>query len=191
MLLYNPLVISKVWDTTMTKTPSLTPSKSEIWYFIEFRNQMDATNYSACGKDLLSSPWSSDQDHTSWWLKTVYQSETHGTSASYGDSMPKGTRQIFSQRCYVIKVHDQFNKDNAHHQHLSHRTWLSRVVFTTRMRANRLQGLCSTYPRLFNLDESNTHSSYPNLFNSDESNTHSPYPKLFNLDESKWTLALS
>jgi hypothetical protein len=30
----------------MTKTPSLAPFKSEILYFIEFRNQMDAINYS-------------------------------------------------------------------------------------------------------------------------------------------------
>jgi hypothetical protein len=37
------------------------------------------------------------------------------------------------------------------------------------------------------------HSSYPRLFNLDESkkDTDLPYPRLFNLNESKRTLALS
>jgi hypothetical protein len=35
---------------------------------------------------------------------------------------------FFPQKYYVIKVHNQYNKDNVHHQHLSYRIKISRVV---------------------------------------------------------------
>jgi hypothetical protein len=138
MLLYNPLAIAKVWDAIMTKTPSLAPSKSEIWYFTEFRKQMDATNYSTYGKILLSLLKSEDQDHTSWWLKMAYQSETHGILASCKDSTSMDTRQIFSPRYYAIKVHDQYNKDDFSSPTIVLQNQAIPGCLQHRMRANRL-----------------------------------------------------
>jgi hypothetical protein len=51
-----------------------------------------------------------------------YKSEIHGTSASYEDSTPKKHRidSSTARKYYVIKIHDQSNKDNVPHQHLSY-----------------------------------------------------------------------
>jgi hypothetical protein len=47
-----------------------------------------------------------------------YKSKFHGTSASYEDSTPKKHRtgSSVARKYYVIKIHDQSNKDNIPHQ---------------------------------------------------------------------------
>jgi hypothetical protein len=51
-----------------------------------------------------------------------YKSKIHGTLVSYEDSMTKRHRTDSSaaRKHYVIKIHDQNNKDNIPHQHLSY-----------------------------------------------------------------------
>jgi hypothetical protein len=63
--------------------------------------------------------------------------------------MPKDTRQIFCPSYYVIKVHDQYNKDNIHQQHLSYKNQII-PGYSTQMRVN----IYSPYPKLFILNES-------------------------------------
>jgi hypothetical protein len=55
-------------------------------------------------------------------IKDGIQSEIHGTSASYEDSTPKKHRtdSSIAREYYVIKIHDQSNKDNVPHQYLSY-----------------------------------------------------------------------
>jgi hypothetical protein len=51
-----------------------------------------------------------------------YKSEIHGTSANYEDSTLKKhmTDSSAARKYYVIKIHNQINKDNVPHQHLSY-----------------------------------------------------------------------
>jgi hypothetical protein len=80
----------------------------------------------------------------------AYWSETHGTLASCEDSTSKDTRQIFSTRYYVIKVHDQYNKDNFSSPTLVLQNQAIPGCSQHWMRIKEYW----PYPRLFNLDES-------------------------------------
>jgi hypothetical protein len=116
----------------------------------------------------------------------AYQSETHGTSASCEDSTPKDTRQISSPSYYVIKVHDQYNKDNVQRQHLSYKNQII-LGYSTWMRIIHTCPILSylTRMRVIHTRPITGYSTWMRV------NEHSSYPRLFNLDESKHTLTLS
>jgi hypothetical protein len=94
----------------------------------------------------------------------AHQSKTHGTLVSYEDSMPKESRQIFSPRYYVNRVHNQYNKDD----YLSYKTKLSRVVPTPDESKQANQAYARPIPGYSTWMRVHIHSTYLRLFNLDE-----------------------
>jgi hypothetical protein len=138
MLLYNLLAISKAWGATMMKTPNHVPFNSEIWYFTAFRKQMDDTNYSAHGKVLLLLPRLPSQDHMSWRPKWHTSQKLMAHQLVVKILCLRTRDRFFSPRYYVIKVHDQYNKDDFSSPTIVLQNQTIPSCSQHRMRANRL-----------------------------------------------------